>query len=281
MLYTAPMTRFAKYEGLGNDFVVVDLPSEGTDGRRRTLRAQAVALCDRHRGVGADGVLLVTPGLRPHMEVVNADGSHAQMCGNGLRCVALHLHRSGAMAAAAFVVDTDAGPHLCEVLGPEQVRVAMAPASLEPACLPLRSKAPWIDHPLQLPSGTLHLTAVSMGNPHAVSFDPVEGGRLQLGPEVAASGYFPAGVNVGFAHFSDRQAMELHVLERGAGWTEACGTGACAAAAAAVVTGRAERGRPLIVHLPGGPLTVVVGAEGEPIAMSGPTRHVFDGVTPE
>lgn len=279
MLYTAPMTRFAKYEGLGNDFVVVDLPSAGTEERRLALRGEARALCDRHRGIGADGLLLVKHGARPYMEVVNADGSHAQMCGNGLRCVALHLHRTGAMAAPAFTVDTDAGPHLCEVMGPALVRVAMTPASLDPARLPLRSEVPWLEQLLHLPSGNLHVTAVSMGNPHAVSFDPVGDLRLQLGPELAAAPYFPAGVNVGFAQNSGPDSMQLHVFERGAGWTQACGTGACAAAVAAVATGRAERGRPLTVHLPGGPLTIVVGAEHEPIAMTGPTRHVFDGVT--
>ena len=271
--------RFAKYEGLSNDFIIVDLAG-GDEQGRAALRARAVELCDRHRGVGADGVLIVTPGDRPHMEVVNADGSFAQMCGNGLRCVALHLYRTQVVGSGPFVVDTDAGPHGCEVLSSELVRVAMVPAKVSPADLPLRAGQPWVDTPLSLPSGRLHLTAVSMGNPHAVTFDAVGDGRLQLGPEVARDDHFPEGVNVGFGQMNSADDMRLDVLERGAGWTQACGTGACAAAVAAVLTGRAERGKPLTVRLPGGPLQIVVGAEGESILMTGPTRHVFDGVLP-
>ncbi|MGD8860238.1 MAG: diaminopimelate epimerase [Myxococcales bacterium] len=273
--------RFSKYEGLGNDFLVVDCAPDAIE------RDRVVRLCDRHLGVGGDGVLF-TGGGAPTMHVVNADGSVPEMCGNGLRCVALHLLRSGRVSQREFDVRTGAGPHACRVLSMDgggdrqeaQVEVAMRPASLQPAEVPVVADAPLIDAPFEVAGRTLHVTAVSMGNPHAVIFDDVGEARLELGPAVQADARFPSGVNVGFARVVD-DGLVLHVCERGAGWTRACGTGACAAAVAAVETGRARRGEPLRVLLPGGPLTIVVGESDAPIMMTGPARHVFDGELPQ
>jgi diaminopimelate epimerase len=269
---------FTKYEGLGNDFIVVD-----ADRAAGLSPTQAVALCDRHRGVGADGVLLVdTRGPRPSMRVINADGSVPEMCGNGIRCVALHLRRQG--AGAAMLIDTDAGPHACEVRSDAAaghadalVTVAMRPGTLVPERIPVLASTPMIDAPFEIEGETLHLTAVSMGNPHAVSFDDVGERRLALGPAVGRDRRFPRGVNVGFARQLGRAQLELKVFERGSGWTQACGTGACAAAIAAVETGRAPRGEPIEVRLPGGALSITVGAPDQPVSMTGPARHVFDG----
>ena len=264
--------RFSKYEGLGNDFVVVG-PDVVMDA------ALAAHLCDRHRGIGADGVLVVDPAA-PSMKVLNADGSIPEMCGNGLRCVVWHLARTGRWVADASVgasVDTGAGPHRARLHGDGDVEVWMRPPTLEPQRIPIAAEAPMIAEPLKVGDHELAFTAVGMGNPHAVTFDPIdEPTRRLVGPGVQAHARFPAGVNVGFARM-DGESLVLHVLERGAGWTQACGTGACAAAVAAVVTGRAERGRPLRVELPGGPLSLVVGEAGEPVRMRGPARHVFDG----
>lgn len=284
---------FDKYEGLGNDFVLLEADVASLS------REQVVAICDRHRGVGADGVLFVTPvGESFHMHVVNADGSDAEMCGNGLRCVALHLARRGLIAVGAEVVlDTDAGPHPSTVLSLEgapslggapslegaqgEVRIAMRAASLEPEDVPLAGSAPMVELPLAALGHTVHVTAVSMGNPHAVLFDDVGDARVALGPVIQDDARFPKKANVGFAqmHASETPTgMTLHVYERGSGWTEACGTGACAAAVAAVETGRAARGAPIAVHLPGGALQVVVRARGARVEMTGPARHVFAGV---
>ena len=264
--------RFAKYEGLGNDFVIVD----GDPELLAQARAQAVAICDRHRGVGADGVLLVSCAPELRMVVINADGSVPQMCGNGLRCVARHLVAVGAVQNTEFVVQTDAGPHRCKVLDDGRVEVDMRAATLEPASLPVRASAPIVDQPFAFADKSVRMTAVSMGNPHAVIFDHSDA-RLILGPAIAQSGMFPEGVNVGFAKVVQPGRLELHVLERGAGWTQACGTGACACAVAAVLTGRAQRGEALTIVLPGGPLEIVVHEDGQPIVMTGPARHVFDG----
>ena len=262
--------RFAKYEGLGNDFVLVDAAAE-------VGPAQARRICDRHRGVGADGVLLVRR-APARMDVLNADGSVAQMCGNGLRCVVWHLHRVGALEGPEVVVDTAAGPHRCWLRGDGDVEVEMRAGSLRPGDVPVRSDGPLLDAPLLEQDGApVHVTAVGMGNPHAVVFDPVGDARRTLGPRIQADRRFPEGVNVGFAR-AIPGGFELHVLERGSGWTQACGTGACAAVVAAVATGRARRGEPTVVRLPGGALTITVGDDA--VRMRGPARHVFDGVLP-
>ncbi|MBX3250872.1 MAG: diaminopimelate epimerase [Myxococcales bacterium] len=286
---------FSKYEGLGNDFVLVDAAAWG--GRTPD---DARAICDRHTGVGADGVLVVDAD-RPSMHVINSDGSIAEMCGNGLRCVVWHLARRalglGARLGpgapsneapsrgrivddAVLVVETGAGPHPSRLVSSEGraaiVEVRMRAPSLSPRDLPLDASAPLVDAPFL---EGVPFTAVSMGNPHLVTF--AEGlERLSLGPAVQRDPRLPEGANVGFARpatIEGRDGFVLDVLERGSGWTRACGTGACAAAVAAVVTNRAARHVPIPIRLPGGLLELTVGAEGEPVWMRGPARHVFDG----
>jgi diaminopimelate epimerase len=272
---------FAKYEGLGNDFLVVDLDEHAA--LRGLHAAEAARLCDRHLGVGGDGVLLLsTASGRARMQVINADGSVPEMCGNGIRCVALHLARKGRAGAQRFEIDTDSGPHACRVLQNGEsgvVEVSMRAPSLLPADVPVIAEAPLLDAPLQLDGETLQITCVSMGNPHAVSFTEVGERRVTLAPRVQNHAWFPRGANVGFARVLAPQVLELAVFERGSGWTRACGTGACAAAVAAVETGRAKRHEPIEVRLPGGPLAIVVGDAGQRLSMTGPARHVFDGVT--
>lgn len=267
---------FYKYEGLGNDFLVVEKEALGGDP---LTTPEAIALCDRHRGVGGDGVLTLDVD-DPSMHVINSDGSVPEMCGNGLRCAALHLARRAGQSALDVTIDTLAGPHPCVVVnraGAESVAVRMAPPSLSPADLPLSSELPWLDHPLSVAGRTLRLTGVSMGNPHAVIFEEVGDDRFDLGPAIQSDPHFPEGVNVGFVSEQAGSAMRLDVFERGAGWTQACGTGACAAAVAAVETGRAQREEQLRIRLPGGTLMITVGAPGDTVLMHGPARFVFQG----
>ncbi len=275
-----PLVRFEKYEGLGNDFVVIDDPSVALE------RDEIVRLCDRRRGIGADGVLFVRdPSGRPAMRIVNADGSRAEMCGNGLRCVVHHLARRGlARAGDPLVVDTDAGPHDAHLHAFDDasadVWVSMRAPSLAPSEVPHTLERPMRDHPVAIGGHTLHVTAVSMGNPHAVIFDEVGDARLALGPLVRGHALFPEGANVGFASLGSvagRATIELHVFERGAGWTQACGTGACAAVVAAIETGRIRRGAPVEVRLPGGALEILVGEPSARIEKRGPSRHTFSG----
>jgi diaminopimelate epimerase len=278
---------FAKYEGLGNDFVIVDGRTQST---KVALAAEhARQICDRHRGVGADGVLLIEyttnltdDSVRPFMRVINADGSRPEMCGNGIRCVALHLVRNGMQpVGVAFEIDTDAGPHSCLVASREResaVEVSMRAADLDPAAVPVVAKQPVVNELFELAGASLRLTCVSMGNPHAVTFDVLDAnGRARLGPQLEKHARFPQAANIGFARMLGPQVIELGVWERGVGFTEACGTGACACAVAAVETKRAERHRPIEVRLPGGVLQILVREPAERISMTGLARHVFDG----
>jgi diaminopimelate epimerase len=279
---------FSKYEGLGNDFVIVD-------GRTQSAKlpiaaARAVEICDRHRGIGADGVLLIEPAAagtpdgrsRQAMRVINADGSRPEMCGNGIRCVALHLVRSGVQpVGVAFEIDTDSGPHVCRVVSREResaVQVSMRAAELEPAAIPVLAERIVLDEPFEAAGVSLRLSCVSMGNPHAVTFDDLgASARAALGPALEKHARFPRAANIGFARIVAPQVIELAVWERGVGFTQACGTGACACAVAAVETGRAERHRAIEIRLPGGALQILVGERGDAISMTGPARHVFDG----
>jgi diaminopimelate epimerase len=267
---------FYKYEGLGNDFLIVEKDALG--GAQLTGE-QAIALCDRHRGVGGDGVITLDVD-DPSMHVINSDGSVPEMCGNGIRCAALHLARRAGHSALEVTIETLAGPHPCVVVnrpGAESVAVRMAPPSLSPADLPLSSDVPWLDHALTAAGRTIQLTGVSMGNPHAVIFEEVGDARFEIGPAIQSDPHFPEGINVGFVSEQTGSSMRLDVLERGAGWTQACGTGACAAAVAAVETGRAQREEQLSIRLPGGTLTITVGAPGDTVLMQGPARFVFQG----
>jgi diaminopimelate epimerase len=259
--------RFAKYEGLGNDFLVVDSPND-------TLldAAQVAKLCDRHFGVGGDGVLLVLPptslGARATMVVLNADGSRPEMCGNGLRCVALHLALQDRAQAISFIVDTDAGPRLVAVERTDKsgsISVGMGRG------LP--------EGELEQAFGTANLTfsRVSMGNPHAVSFDTGLDERAldELGPVLSA--LFPAGSNVELVTTRTDRVLDLLVWERGVGRTLACGTGACAVVVAAARQGRVPFDSEIEVRLPGGPLHITVTRETLDVTMRGPARRVFSG----
>jgi diaminopimelate epimerase len=258
---------FAKYEGLGNDFIVVDAGEESVIGAERARR-----LCDRHFGIGADGVLLVLPpssaGSRARMVVENADGSRPEMCGNGIRCVALHLARRDGANMISYGIDTDAGPLLCEVErdgDAGQVRVGMGHG---------RSLG---EHELDFEGRQIPFALVSMGNPHAVSFDePNDAAHVdRLGPELSRA--LAGGSNLEIARQTGPAQFDLVVWERGVGRTLACGTGAAATAVAAVLSGRAAYDTPLDIKLPGGTLEISVARDTLEVTMRGPARRVFSG----
>lgn len=285
--------RFYKAEGTRNDFVIVlesDLAAAGITGARKPSFAEVV--CDRHRGIGGDGMLvLAREGADLVMEVWNADGSLAQMCGNGVRCVALLAADLWPEMGSAFTVKTMSGPHRCEVTDKDgplgriavEMRVPQflaAQIPVEPALLGVAADSRLVDAEVQLaPDLSVRLTAVSMGNPHAVIFDWAEGREEQIAQLLQASKAFSASVNVGFARLNNDHEMDLRVFERGVGWTEACGTGACAAVAAAALTGRVAYGSDVNVRLPGGWLSIRVEAEGRPARMEGDARIIFRGET--
>jgi diaminopimelate epimerase len=266
-------TTFDKIEGLGNDFIVVDASLTPTLDRH---------VCDRHRGVGADGVLFVDT-KRKSMRVMNADGSTPEMCGNGIRCVMLWLARRGLVSVGeTLAIDTDAGLHGCTLLALDGdqacVRVAMRPYSMDPEAALVKSETPLLDADFRVDDSRRVIgTYVSMGNPHFVMFDAAAQKADTVAPAIERHPSFPSHVNVGLAEVLGPRSISLRVFERGVGYTEACGTGACAAAAAAVETGRMMRGEPIEVRVPGGTLEIVVGDRGTPVLMTGPARYVFRG----
>lgn len=253
------MIPFEKWEGLGNDFVLVDAS--------QPLGLETVrTMCDRRLGVGADGVISVDAGDVPRMIVFNADGSRPEMCGNGLRCVASRLYEGA--GATHFVVQTDAGPRACVVApgaaGSFVVTVEMGVAEL----------GEYLHFPEVFDGGPF--ARISMGNPHAIVFAQPERTSMDtIGPRVERA--VEGGTNVEFVRVED-DALDVIVWERGVGYTEACGTGACAALVAACLQERAPFDRFVKVTLPGGPLEVRVAKDTLAVTMRGPARRVFRGV---
>jgi diaminopimelate epimerase len=242
------MRTIYKYHGLGNDFVVIEAAGPNADGE------DVRRICDRHRGVGGDGVILVAPSGRPEadarMVIYNRDGSRPEMCGNGIRCLARHLAEVRG-SDRPLVIESDAGLKQCRFpstdAGRWQVSVNMGRA--EHATQPVE---------FECRGERRRFESVDVGNPHAVTFGtaPIETvdafGEAMNDPQ---AGVFADGVNVEFVERLDATTLQVVVFERGVGRTEACGTGACATAVAAWETGRADDG-PVDVHLPGGVLTI-------------------------
>jgi diaminopimelate epimerase len=282
--------RFAKYHGLGNDFLVVDLRNaRGDDAAAAQDPAVVRALCDRQFGVGGDGVLAVLPadGADARMRVLNSDGSEAEMCGNGLRCVAKELFDRGGVKKDRIAIETGAGRLTCAIEATggitQTVTVEMGAPRLLCSEIPMTGPANerCIEQPIEIPGHATRLfTAVSMGNPHAITFvEKGEPRRLAetVGPSVEKHARFPRKTNAEFAHMISPTEIDLVVWERGAGLTLACGTGACATAVAAVLTGRAQEGTEILVHLPGGSLSITVEKGLTNVLMRGPALHVYDG----
>lgn len=274
----------AKYHGTGNDFVMVlDL-----EDARPIDAPLAAALCDRRFGVGGDGVIRVTrdpDGADLFMDYRNADGSLAEMCGNGIRCLAAFAVDRGVRSSDTLTVGTRSGrKHLRLDLDAGCVRsvtVAMGAPALEPAAIPMAgpSAQPLIGAPFDAPDGrTYRATAVSMGNPHLVLHledDPTTAPVTTLGPAIERDPRFPEGVNVEFAQVRDGVVV-ARVWERGVGETKACGTGACAVVVATHASGlTAARAT---VRFPGGDLLVERGEDD--VTLTGPAERAFDGVVP-
>lgn len=271
-------SRFTKMHGIGNDFVIVDWRE---DAPRVPNAERVAALADRHTGIGFDQLISIKPPRDPscafYYGIWNADGSPSGQCGNGVRCVAAWLYRDGAIERDTDVrLESPSGPVTVRVLGEGRVVVDMGEPDFTPAAIPL-------DRPLHAiytaPVGgeDVSFGAVSMGNPHAVVFvDDLADPRVdRLGPLLTVHPVFPEGVNVGFAQRLGPHHIRLRVHERGSGWTRACGTGACAAAAVAHALGLAAS--IVDVELPGGTLTIEWQGPGHTLWMTGPAAFVFEG----
>ncbi|GAB6042081.1 diaminopimelate epimerase [Endothiovibrio diazotrophicus] len=268
---------FSKMHGLGNDFVVIDALSRPI----RLTEEQIRLLADRRLGIGCDQLLLVEPprvaGADFRFHIYNADGSEAEMCGNGARAFARFVLDRGLSDKEALVLDTDAGPRSTRLEADGGVTVNMGVPRLEPAQIPFEAPARALSYPLEVAGGALEICALSLGNPHAVlRVDSVDAAPVaELGPRIERHPRFPNRVNVGFMEVGSPREVRLRVWERGVGETLACGTGACAAMVGGRLRGWLEER--VAVDLPGGRLVISWDGEGEPVWMSGPVVQVFEG----
>ena len=254
--------RFTKMQGVGNDFIVLDLG----EAAGRDLPALARKACDRHFGVGADGILIPAPSEVADLKMVylNSDGSPSEMCGNGIRCLARYAKDRGLVSGGALTVETGAGVKKVVLLGDGSSRVDMGP--------------PEFGSEIELFG--FRFLRVSMGNPHAVAFLGSDGDVEALdlravGPPVENDPLFPEKTNVEFVHARGEHEVRMRIWERGAGETLASGSGSCAAAVAAVRRGLAES--PVRVALDGGGVEIEWAGEGEPVYMAGPAEYVCEG----
>jgi diaminopimelate epimerase len=270
--------RFAKMHGAGNDFVVIDCLA-GDPVADWTAFARFAL--DRRLGVGGDQLLLVRPSREADfaMAIRNADGSSAEMCANGIRAFAKYVRDRGLAAQDRIRVETLAGVVTPRWRGGDQVEVEMTRPVFAPEKIPTRlaGAPPLVDVPLELDGQVLRVTALSMGNPHCVVFvdDPAEFPVERLGPRIEHHPLFPERVNVEFVARASADELVQRTWERGSGETLACGSGACAAAVAGVLSGRSSRD--VAVRLRGGVLRIRWPADGAPVIMTGPAAHVFDG----
>ena len=272
--------RFWKYQGIGNDFILLD-------GTARDLEIDAEwcrRACDRHYGIGADGVLYVMPGEGTDitMRIINADGSEAEMCGNGIRCVAKYAADHGVVPGDTMTIHTLAGDLGAEVFRGDDglvrtVRINMGAPILDGRTVPVDYDGRFIDQPFDADGVPIRANAVSMGNPHFITFTPLDDATVdRLGPILERHPFFPRKTNVEFCRVEDGK-IYIRVYERGAAWTLACGTGACATTTAAALNGMVPFGTPVDVHLPGGWLRITVDKDLGYVLMEGPAELVFTG----
>ena len=272
---------FVKLQATGNDFVLIDVQRV-----KRDWSALAKAMCDRHFGVGADGILLILPSKKAdfYMRMFNPDGSEAEACGNGLRCAARYAKDNGLAKGLEIKIETSVGMKTAQIEDSKSIQVAMGKPELKPSSIPVivnRKGIPEaslvIDYPLTIGRMKLKITCVSLGNPHAVCFlkQPVADFPLaEVGPKVEHHPMFPNRVNFEIVNVISRKKLKARVWERGVEETLSCGTGACAIAVASRLKKLTDN--PVYIMLPGGTLTIDWDGKRE-VFLSGPAEVVFEG----
>jgi len=272
---------FTKYHGLGNDFILIDNRAESEP---MISPEQAVQLCDRHFGIGADGVIFALPGRDDTdytMRIFNSDGSEPEMCGNGIRCLAQFLSDlEGVGAKTEYRIHTLAGVMTPKLQGESSVKVDMGMPQLLAAQIPTTladADQKVINVPIEVAGQSWEVTCVSMGNPHCITFveDVTTIPLATLGPQFEHHPAFPQRTNTEFIQVVRSDYLKMWVWERGAGATLACGTGACAVVVAGVLTGKCDR--QTTVELPGGCLEIEWSEPDQRVYMTGPAKRVFNG----
>jgi diaminopimelate epimerase len=271
--------KFVKMHGIGNDFIFMHGVAE--DGILRIV-SRAPTLCVRRKGIGADGIIFV---LRPEsgsadfrMRYFNADGSEAQMCGNGIRCFTRYVRDMNLTRKSRLVIETAAGNKTTTLAG-EMITVDMGPPVLDAVKIPTRKASGMVvNEPVRIGDTEFAVTAVSIGNPHAVIYSDSLSDNVVLGygPQLECHPFFPEKTNVEFITVLSPAEIRMRVWERGCGETQACGTGACAAVVAGVITNKHDN--KVIVHLLGGDLSISWdGDAAHPVFMTGPAVRVYAG----
>lgn len=269
---------FSKMHGLGNDFVIIDGINQPIDLAPEQIRL----LADRHFGIGCDQLLIVDKAMDPvadfYYRIFNADGSESGQCGNGARCFVDFVRTKGLTDKTSLTLQTRNGLLRAQVEDGGLITVEMGSPRFDPGVIPFVADGPETTYRLELDGESVEIGAVSIGNPHAVLVveDVLLAPVARLGPKIEAHARFPQRANVGFAEIDDRNNIRLRVFERGSGETLACGSGACAAVAIGRHRGLLDER--VLVELPGGRLLIQwSGEEGQPILMTGPATHVFEG----
>ena len=277
-----PQIKFTKMHGIGNDYVYINCFTEQVDNPNELAKIMS----PRRFSVGADGVILICPSkvADAKMRMFNLDGSEGKMCGNGIRCVGKFVYDSGIAHKDTITIETLSGIKTLYITDrdgvAETITVDMGKAELSPEKIPAIADCDTIiDTAITVDGNSYNITAVSMGNPHAVTFcDEIESLNLEkIGPHFEHHEMFPQEVNTEFIRVIDESTLQMRVWERGSGETFACGTGACAAAVAAVLNGYCKHDTEITVHLVGGDLFITYKNDGT-VFMRGPATKVFDGV---
>jgi diaminopimelate epimerase len=274
--------KFTKMHGIGNDYVYVSTFDQKPPTDPSSL---AIRISDRHFGIGSDGLILISPSERADasMRMFNADGSESEMCGNGVRCVAKYVYDRGIARKPRVRIETGRGVLTLDIEAEDDralhVKVDMGAPILQGSDIPTTLPGdPPIEVPVTVNGHTLKVTAVSMGNPHAVVFvdDAVSYPVESVGAALERHPSFPRRVNAHFVQVLAPDEVRMRTWERGSGITLACGTGACAVCVAGVLTGKT--GRKVLAHLPGGDLELEWPGDGQAVFMTGPATEVFSGV---
>jgi diaminopimelate epimerase len=269
---------FQKWQGTGNDFIIPDISAQNLYSQ---LKTKAAALCDRRKGIGADGLLLLLPSVIADfkMVIINSDGSEPEMCGNGIRCLASYIHSNNLSAKKNLTIETGAGIKEVTIENSGMIKVNMGAPVLDAPAIPVAIKNGLvIKEKITIGNKVMEFTAVSMGNPHAVIYtdnaddDLVKG----CGPQIEKHPLFPKKINVEFITVLSNSEIAMRVWERGCGETQACGTGACASVVSGILNKLHDNN--VTVHLPGGDLYIQwSGRQSDPVLMTGPAQHVFHG----